>query len=70
MASDIKLKDFILYNCRSIKEKGLVILNVIDNIKWKLGVLHFHSAYARAATADIYIYLLCAAESSRVSAQS
>jgi hypothetical protein len=52
MATDIKLKDFILYNCTSIKKelkkKGL-ILNVIDNIKWKLGVLQFHSAYTRTA---------------------
>jgi hypothetical protein len=54
MATDIKLKDFILYNCTSIKKelkkKGLIILNVVDNIKWKLGVLQFHSAYTRAAT--------------------
>jgi hypothetical protein len=53
MATDIKLKDFILYNCTSIKKelkkKGLIILNVIDNIKWKLGVLQLHSAYTRAA---------------------
>jgi hypothetical protein len=26
------------------------MLNVIDNIKWKLGVLQFHSAYTRTAT--------------------
>jgi hypothetical protein len=36
MATDIKLKDFILYNCTSIKKelkkKGLIILNVIDNV--------------------------------------
>jgi hypothetical protein len=55
MATDIKLKDFILYNCTSItkelKKKGLIILNVIDNIKWKLGVLQFHSTYTRAAPA-------------------
>jgi hypothetical protein len=41
MATDIKLKDFILYNCTSIKKvlkkKGLIILNVTDNIKWKKG---------------------------------
>jgi hypothetical protein len=53
MATDIKLKDFILYNCTSIKKelkkKGLIILNVIDNIKCKLGVLQFHSAYTWAA---------------------
>jgi hypothetical protein len=34
-----------------LKKKGLIILNVIDNIKWKLGVLQFHSAYTRAAPA-------------------
>jgi hypothetical protein len=53
MATDIKLKDSILYNCTSIKKelkkKGLIILNVIDNIKWKLRVLQFHSAYTQAA---------------------
>jgi hypothetical protein len=57
MATDIKLKDFILYNCTSIKKelkkKRHIILNVIDNIKWKLGVLQFHSAYMRA-TPDYY----------------
>jgi hypothetical protein len=38
MATDIKLKDYILYIYKYkeiIKEKGLIILNVIDNIKWK-----------------------------------
>jgi hypothetical protein len=53
MATDSQLKDFILYNCTSIKKelkkKGLIILNVINNIKWKLGVRQFHSAYTRAA---------------------
>jgi hypothetical protein len=36
MATDIKLKDYILYNYKErIKEKGLIILHVIDNIKWQ-----------------------------------
>jgi hypothetical protein len=34
---------------KELKKKGLITLNVIDNIKWKLGVLQFHSAYTRAA---------------------
>jgi hypothetical protein len=51
MSTDIKLKDYILYKYKDrIKKKGLIILNVIDNIKWKYGVLQFHSAYTRAAT--------------------
>jgi hypothetical protein len=58
MATDIKLKDFILYNCTSIrkelKKKGLIILNVIDNIKWKWRVLQFHSACTRAAPGNEY----------------
>jgi hypothetical protein len=33
MATDIKLKDYILYKYKErIKEKGLIILNVSDNI--------------------------------------
>jgi hypothetical protein len=36
---------------KELKKKGLIILNVIDNIKWKLGVLQFHSAYTRAPLA-------------------
>jgi hypothetical protein len=36
---------------KELKKNGLVILNVIDNIKWKLGVLQFHSTYARATPA-------------------
>jgi hypothetical protein len=38
---------------KELKKKGLIILNVIDNIKWKLGALQFHSAYTRAAPASI-----------------
>ena len=34
MVTDIKLKDYMLYKYKErIKKKGLVILNVIDNIK-------------------------------------
>jgi hypothetical protein len=32
-------------------KKGLIILYVIDNIKWQKGVLQFHSAYTQAAPA-------------------
>jgi hypothetical protein len=40
MATDIKLKDYILYKYKErIKEKNLIILYVIDNIKWQQGVL-------------------------------
>jgi hypothetical protein len=36
MATDIKMKDYILYKYKErIKEKGLIILYVIDNIKWQ-----------------------------------
>jgi hypothetical protein len=38
MATDIKLKDYtsVLYKYKErIKEKGLIILYVIDNIKWQ-----------------------------------
>jgi hypothetical protein len=36
MATDIKLKDYILYKYKErIKEKGLIILYVIDNMKWQ-----------------------------------
>jgi hypothetical protein len=53
VAKSVKVLCYILYNCTSIKKelkkKGFIILNVIDNIKWKLGVLQFHSAYTRAA---------------------
>jgi hypothetical protein len=48
-----------MYKKKSIKKelnkKGLIILNVIDNIKWKLGVLQFHSAYMRAAPANVKV---------------
>jgi hypothetical protein len=33
MATDIKLKDYIFYKYKELKKKGLIILNVIDNIK-------------------------------------
>jgi hypothetical protein len=36
MATDIKLKDYVLYKYKErIKEKRLIILYVIDNIKWQ-----------------------------------
>jgi hypothetical protein len=36
MATGIKLKDYILYKYKErIKEKYLIILYVIDNIKWR-----------------------------------
>jgi hypothetical protein len=36
MATDIELKDYILYKYKErIKEKGTIILYVIDNIKWQ-----------------------------------
>jgi hypothetical protein len=37
MATDIKLKDYILYKYkeRFKEKKGLIILYVIDNIKWQ-----------------------------------
>jgi hypothetical protein len=34
---------------KELKKKALITLHVIDNIKWKLRVLQFHSAYTRAA---------------------
>jgi hypothetical protein len=49
MATDIKLKDDILYKYEErIKEKK-DSLYVIDNIKLQKGVLQFHSTYTRAA---------------------
>jgi hypothetical protein len=36
MATDIKLKEYILYkSTERSKEKGLILLYVIDNIKWQ-----------------------------------
>jgi hypothetical protein len=36
MATDIKLMDYILYKYKErIKEKILIMLYVIDNIKWQ-----------------------------------
>jgi hypothetical protein len=38
MATDIRLKDYILYKYKErIKKKGLIILYVINNIKWRRG---------------------------------
>jgi hypothetical protein len=51
MTTDIKLKDYILYKYKERKKKGLIILYVIDNIKWQWGMLQFHSVYTRAAPA-------------------
>jgi hypothetical protein len=34
---------------KKLKKKGLIILHVIDNIKWQYRVLQFNSAYKRAA---------------------
>ena len=30
---------------KELKKKGLIVLNVIDNIKWKKRMLQFHNAY-------------------------
>jgi hypothetical protein len=48
----VHVREFQSFHKRKerMKEKGLIILNVIDNIKWKLGVLQLHSAYTRATT--------------------
>jgi hypothetical protein len=35
MATDIKLKDYILYKYKERKNNGLIILYVIDTIKWQ-----------------------------------
>jgi hypothetical protein len=36
MATNIELKDYIMYKYKErIEEKRLIILNVIDNIEWK-----------------------------------
>jgi hypothetical protein len=53
MATDIKLKDYILYKYKErIKEKGAHYIICYRNIKWQLGVLQFHSAYTRAAPGE------------------
>lgn len=57
--NDIKLKDqthlMYKYKERIETKKKLIILNIIDNIDRKQGVLQFHSADTRVATLRKFI---------------